>query len=93
MPFKLTPKVVDALLDKLSSDDGFRDRFQADPRAALAEVGDESAKAAPQGARGAWSCLTVAKLASKDQIKASRDVLRHQLSAEGMYTPFRLEAD
>jgi putative modified peptide len=93
MPFKLTPKVVDELLDKLSSDDAFRDRFQADPRAALAEVGDESAKSAGPGARGPWSCLTVAKLAPKEQITASREVLRQQLSAEGMYTPFRLEAD
>ena len=29
MPFKLSPKVVDVLLEKLSSDNGFRDRFQA----------------------------------------------------------------
>ena len=92
MPHIISGKVVDALLDKLSTDDEFRSRFQADPRAALAELGDEEARSAPKDAHGAWACCTVSKLASKEQIAASRQELRKQLSAESLYSPFRLEA-
>lgn len=92
MPHKISPKVVDALLDKLSSDDDFRARFQADPRAALASLGDEEARSAPADARGAWTCCTVTTLASKEHIRASRKELRDQLSTEGVYSPFNLES-
>jgi putative modified peptide len=92
MPNKISPKVVDTLLDKLSSDDDFRTRFQADPRAALASLGDEDARNAPPGAKGPWACCAVTKLASKEQIAASRDELAKQLTAESMFTPFKLEA-
>jgi putative modified peptide len=92
MPNNISPKVVDALLDKLSSDDDFRARFQADPRAALASLGDEEAKNAPAGARGAWSCCVVSKLASKETIAASRAELTKQLTGAVMFTPFKLEA-
>ena len=92
MPHKISPSVIDALLDKLSSDDTFRALFEVDARRALALIGDEAAKSAAPGAKGAWTCCTVSKLASREQIKASREALRQQLSAEGMYTPFHLEA-
>lgn len=92
MPHKISPQVVDALLDKLSSDDEFRSQFEADPRAALASIGEESAKSAKPGDRGVWTCCTVNKLASKEQIQAARQSLRNQLSAEGVYSPFHLEA-
>jgi putative modified peptide len=92
MPHKISARVVDALLDKLSSDDSFRSQFEADPRAALASLGDEEARSAAPGARGAWTCITVTKLASKEHIAASRKELHHQLSAAGVYSPFHLEA-
>jgi putative modified peptide len=92
MPHKISPKVVDALLDKLSSDDDFRSRFQADPRAALASLGDEDARQAAPGAPGAWSCCAVTELASKESITSSREDLKKQLLNEVMFTPFKLQA-
>jgi putative modified peptide len=93
MPHKISNRVVDELLDKLSSDDSFREQFAADPRAALASLGDENARSAVPGARGAWTCLTVSKLASKEQISAGRQELRRQLGVEGVFSPFHLEAE
>ena len=92
MPKKISPKVVDALLDKLSSDDDFRSRFKTDARAALAELGDDDARNAPAGSSGAWACLAVTELASKEAIAASRAELARQLSSEVMFTPFKLQA-
>lgn len=86
MPFKLSEDTVDALLDKLSSDDDFRARFQKDPRQALASVGHAAARDA--GVEdGAWACMSVNQLASKEAIKASRDALRTQLLAEKAAQP------
>ena len=91
MPNKISPKIVEALLDKLSSDDDFRTRFQADPRAALASLGDVDARNAAPGAPGAWACCAVTKLASKEAIAASRAELTKQLTSEAMFTPFKLQ--
>jgi putative modified peptide len=91
MPFSLSEDTVDSLLDKLSSDDDFRGLFQKDPRAALAAVGhkpalDTSVK------EGAWMCMSVSQLASKEAIKASRDSLRKQfVGAKVGYQPINLE--
>lgn len=91
MPFKLSEDTVDTLLDKLSSDDQFRETFQKNPRRALAAVGHQDAGDADQ-VQGAWTCLTVSQLADKDTIRASRDKLREQLlSASAAQTPFMLE--
>ena len=91
MPFKLSEDTVDSLLDKLSSDDTFREQFQKDPRSALAAVGHEPSADASV-AEGAWMCMGVSQLASKEAIKASRDALRKQmLSAKAGYNPVSLE--
>ena len=91
MPFKLSEDTVDTLLDKLSSDDGFRDQFQKDPRQALAAIGHAPAKDAAVD-DGAWACMDVKQLASKEAIQASRDALRTQLLAEkGAQHPISLE--
>jgi putative modified peptide len=92
MPNNISPKIVDALLDKLSSDDDFRSRFKADPRAALASLGDEDARHAAPGAPGPWACCAVTELASKEAIAASRVELNKQLTSEGLFTPFKLQA-
>lgn len=92
MPHKISQKVVDALLDKLSSDDAFRAQFQSDPRSALASLGDESAGLMSKDEDGAWACMTVTQLASKEQIKASRAELSKQLSGEALFSPFHLQA-
>ncbi len=91
MSFTLSEDTVDALLDKLATDDGFRALFQKDPRAALAQVGDK-ASADRAVTEGAWSCLAVGELASKETIKATRDSLRKQLvSAQAGQHPISLE--
>jgi len=92
MAHKISAKVVDALLDKLSTDDDFRAKFAADPRSVLASLGDEEAKSAAPGARGAWACLAVTTLASKEQIAASREEISKQLGSEALFSPFHLEA-
>ncbi|MFY2762682.1 NHLP-related RiPP peptide [Arenimonas sp. MALMAid1274] len=92
MPFQLSEDTTDKLLDKLSSDDKFRDLFQKDPRQALATVGHKEA-ADKSVEEGPWMCMTVGELASKEAIKASRDVLRTQLaSSKVAYQPIALEA-
>lgn len=67
----LDPNVVDMLLDKLSSDDDFRERFVNDPAACLDELGaDDSTDAA---------CLEVTTLASREQIAETRAIMREHL--------------
>lgn len=91
MPFKLSEDTVDTLLDKLSSDDGFREQFQKDPRSALAAAGHKPSADASV-VEGAWMCMGVSQLASKEAIKASRDALRTQLLAsKAGYSPISLE--
>lgn len=92
MPFKLSETTVDTLLDKLSSDDDFRKQFQANPRKALAAVGHQPAAKAKDADSGLWSCLQTTQLASKESIKASRELLRKQLlSSQAAHHPINLE--
>lgn len=92
MPFKLSEATVDKLLDKLGSDDAFRDQFKANPRMALAAVGHEAAAKAKDGDEGIWACCAVTQLASKEAIKAGRDELRKQLlSSKASQSPVTLE--
>ncbi len=93
MPFKLSEAIVDSLLDKLGSDDEFRDLFQANPRQALASLGHQAAASAKDADAGAWACMATAPLASKSAIKASQVALRQQLlSAMAVYTPIHLQS-
>ena len=93
VPSEFSDELVDKMLDKLSSDNEFRDVFLKSPRIALAYLGHEGAMNASPSDQGAWSCLQCKQLASPEVIKASRDVLRqHLLSERAAYTPVRLEA-
>ena len=93
MAFKLPDDIVDALLDKLSSDDDFRNQFQADPKSALASLGFAPAAKAGANETGAWSCCQVSELASKESIRKSRQSLREQLtSGSAAYNPISLNA-
>lgn len=82
----LPPHVVDKLLDLLGSDDAFRSLFQADPAAALAQVGhvDAEKHAGKQRiARGeTFYCMTSEKLASKEEILQTREALKDFLTAK-----------
>jgi putative modified peptide len=78
--------VADKLLDKLSSDDDFRDLFQKDPRAAVAKVGHVTPEA-DVGKAGVdpVMCLSGAKLASKEDIRKARGKLQDQLSSSAFH--------
>lgn len=76
---KLNEQQVDALLDKLGSDDAFRERFVRDGVKALDEIGFK----APGDALP--TCLQTTELASKEEINAARDTLRAQLTAQGSH--------
>jgi putative modified peptide len=70
----LKPDVADKLLDKLATDDNFRDLFSKNPEAALKQVGHT----------GAAACMRCKKLAGKDAIAKSRDALRTMLTSTTM---------
>jgi len=69
----LTSAQVDALLDKLSSDDEFRALLLRDPASALKQIGAPSELA---------DCFTKCKqLADPQTLKASRAVIQQQLGS------------
>lgn len=79
---------ADKLLDKLSTDDNFRDHFKRDMRSALRTLGHETTKGeeGEEGERGVdpIACLSRSssgELASKEDIKAARSLLAERLSS------------
>lgn len=66
------------LLDRLASDDAFRDLFKQSPRDALFAVG----LALPEGSITPL-CTMVQQLASKEEIEQSRQALLEYLSGAG----------
>lgn len=70
---KLSEKTVDALLDKLSTDDDFRARFQRNPCEATRSLGtdDPAVDSLPE--------KPMASLADKGSVRGSRDKFRQQL--------------
>jgi putative modified peptide len=100
----LHPKVVRNLLDRLSSDDDFRDLFSRDAHAALVEAGwkpsadaGASLTTTDAAALSGGNCLQLsagATLASKEQIQARRGLLEDSLHAiVNFATPNELQAD
>lgn len=83
----LEPQVADRLLELLSVDEEFRQRFANDPASALREAGhDLDAGVEP-------SCMMTEQLASKEEIAAVKEQLRSRLMASNGYTiPHFLEA-
>lgn len=93
----LQPEVADKLLEKLSSDDDFRDLFQRDATAALAQVGHPPAqKLVASGSyypTDAFACMTTTQLASKDAISQARQQLTGTLTGSGSHTdPHRFDS-
>lgn len=75
-------EVADTLLDKLSSDDKFRELFERNPRAALHQIGHDTPKEL-EGVAGSdpVMCLSSSDgLASKERIRAARAELLEQLT-------------
>lgn len=92
MTFRLSEPIVDRLLDKLCTDDAFRTLFTVDARAALASLGHSPASD-PSISEGAWWCLKVESLASKEVIRRSRNELRRQFTMAFLpQLPFALDA-
>lgn len=88
-------RTASALLDKLSTDDAFRDSFASDPVAALAELGYSGGTSgmtgAPQagmaaGDEDAFACMRVSSLASKEEFASARDELMAHLTSTGNHT-------
>lgn len=84
----LSADITDRLLDLLSTDDLYRDRFQADPRAALVEIGYlplpeagmTACGALPEKLPEALIDCTVTNLAPKEAIAAARAEIRAMLT-------------
>jgi putative modified peptide len=100
----LDPKVVRNLLDRLSTDDDFRELFKRDAHAALVEAGwtapESAAKTlAPvnEAALSGGNCLQLAagtELASKEKIQRERGKLERTLNGIVNYgAPMELQAD
>lgn len=87
MTAPLEARIADRLLDLLSTDDGFRDRFQRDHLSALAEIGYAPQEpgamtacglAVPAQAEPFADCK-VKQLASKESISNARVEIRNML--------------
>ncbi|TWI05818.1 putative modified peptide [Luteimonas cucumeris] len=98
-PAPLDPKVIETLLDRLSTDDDFRSLFQKDAGAALREAGHmpppaEGMKTGLAASASAGSCLqmrTTDRLASKDDIARDRAKLESTLAMiQGFMCPAEL---
>lgn len=83
----LAPAIADRLLDLLSTDDLFRERFQHDPLAALHAIGHEAPPPAQMTACGEtigampqpFAECKVRELAPKETIAAARAEIRAML--------------
>lgn len=85
----LDPIAVDALLDRLSSDDAFRNLFVKSPEDALRQL-PGTPIALPAGEPGS-NCLRVSQLAAKEDLRATREQVRAQLLGKGSFIPHILE--
>ena len=81
-PIVLEAAQVDALLDRLATDDLFRELYQRDTPAALRAVGVPEEAAA---------CIATRKLSSKETFAAARDAMFAQLNGSIPLSPFLLE--
>jgi putative modified peptide len=82
----LSEKTANALLDKLSSDDEFRARFQKNPREATRSLGieDDAIDSLPEA--------PMPNLADKKTLASSRDSLKDQLVSSGFpFMPIHLD--
>lgn len=77
----LDPKVARKLLDKLSTDNEFRRLFKKDPLAALKKVG----YAGPLE-DSSLACLSVTRIAPKNEIAAASEALASHLASAGALT-------
>jgi putative modified peptide len=84
MSKKLPHDVAHKLLDRLTDDDAFRERFRRDPRGCLREIDPHLA----DQSEGAWMCLSGAGLPEASTLRETRDALLTQMTA-GSQTVFQ----
>jgi putative modified peptide len=97
----LAPEIADRLLDLLSTDDLFREKFQRDHLAALRSIGYESPTPGQMTACGALPAAAlepfrdckVTQLAPKDVIVAAREEVRAMLLRGLAQTSPQLDAN
>lgn len=77
-----TPEAVDSLLEKLSTDDQYREQFLGNPGKCLSDLG-----VSVEGAE----VPVVRKLPSKETLKANRDAIKAKLSGSAGLTVFLVE--
>lgn len=86
MAKQLSDKTIDAVLDKLATDDGFRASFQKNPREATRSLGTDDE------AIDSLSDAPLAKLADKASFAKSRGQVRKQLlDARAPFMPITLD--
>lgn len=86
MTTTLSEQTIDALLDKLGSDDDFRAAFQANPRAATRTLGtnDPAVEALPES--------PIRTLAGKGEFSRTRHAMkRNLLATREPFTPITLD--
>lgn len=95
MTNKFSPEVADKLLDKLSTDNDFRELFQKNPRAALRKVGHETPEA-DRDVKGQDPVLCSYNLkgglASMEAIRAGHDKIKAALTSTQVQAVFALSA-
>lgn len=91
-----SPEVADKLLEKLSTDQAFRDLFEKNPRAALKKVGHETPEA-DRDSKGHDPVLCCYGsndgLASMEAIRAGHAKLKAALTSTLSQTVFRISAN
>lgn len=90
-----SPEVADKLLEKLSTDQAFRDLFEKNPRAALKKVGHETPEVDrdTKGHDPVLCCYNVnGGLASMETIRAGREKIKASLTSAQVHTVFSLSA-
>lgn len=85
----LSAEVADKLLDLLSKDNDFRQLFQKDATAALAQAGHAPAQemiASGSYSPTAYGCMAAANIATKAEIEAARLEIKGMLTSAASHT-------
>jgi len=88
----LPADLTDALLEKLSTDDAFREAFAADPAAAVKSLGYTRAADTAADVQDPFAMCDVKALASKEAIAAAKEQLKKAIMVGTSYNSPLLES-